>query len=63
MDSIITMYTTSLYNFDRVTDTVVLKIISSINRTTCSSDPFPTSTCNYTNSTTYCKSMFDHGGF
>ena len=32
--------TTSLYNFDRVTDTELLNIISHMNKTTCSSDPF-----------------------
>ena len=34
--------TTTLYNFDRVTDPELLKIISGMNKTTCSSDPFPT---------------------
>ena len=61
------IYTTTLYHFDRVTDTELLKIISGMNKTTCSSDPFPTrllmSTCNCTHATAYCKSMFDHGGF
>ena len=31
----------SLDQFDRVTDTEPLKIISGLNKTTCSSDPFP----------------------
>ena len=34
--------TTTLYHFDRVTDTELLKFISGMNKTTCSSDPFPT---------------------
>ena len=34
--------TTTLYHFDPVTDTELLKIISCMNKTTCSSDPFPT---------------------
>ena len=34
--------TTTLYNFDRVTDPELLKIISGMNNSTCSSDPFPT---------------------
>ena len=34
--------TTTLYHFDRVTDPELLKIISGMNKTTCSSDPFPT---------------------
>ena len=34
--------TTTLYHFDRVTDPEHLKIISGMNNTTCSSDPFPT---------------------
>ena len=34
--------TTTLYHFDRVTDPELLKIISGMNNTTCSSDPFPT---------------------
>ena len=42
MDSIMAMYTTSLDHFDLVTDTELLTIISGINKTTCSSDPFPT---------------------
>ena len=33
---------TSLYHFDRVTDPELLTIISGMNKTTCSSDPFPT---------------------
>ena len=33
--------TTSLYHFDRVTDTELLNIISGMNKTPCSSDPFP----------------------
>ena len=35
------IYTTTLYNFDRITDPEILKKISGINKTTCSSDPFP----------------------
>ena len=35
------MCPTSLYHFDPVTDTELLKIISCMNKTTCSSDPFP----------------------
>ena len=31
-----------LYHFDRVTDPELLTIISGMNNTTCSSDPFPT---------------------
>ena len=34
--------TTTLYHFDRVTDPELLKIISGMNKHTCSSDPFPT---------------------
>ena len=34
--------TTTLYNFDCVTDPELLKMISGMNNTTCSSDPFPT---------------------
>ena len=34
--------TTGLYNFEPVTDTELLKIISCMHKTTCSSDPFPT---------------------
>ena len=34
--------TNTLYHFDRVTDPELLKIISGMNKTTCSSDPFPT---------------------
>ena len=34
--------TTTLYHFDCVTDPEPLKIISGMNNTTCSSDPFPT---------------------
>ena len=42
MDSIMSICTTTLYNFDRVTDPEPLKkIISAMNKTTCSSDPFP----------------------
>ena len=33
---------TGLYHFEPVTDTERLKIISGMNKTTCSSDPFPT---------------------
>ena len=36
------MCPTGLYQFDLVTDTELLKIISCMNKTTCSSDPFPT---------------------
>ena len=36
------MCTTSLYKLDRVTDTELLQIISGMNKTTCSSAPFPT---------------------
>ena len=42
MDSIMPICTTTLYHFDRVTDHELLKIISGMNNTTCSSDPFPT---------------------
>ena len=42
MDPIMPMCPTSLYNFERVTDTELLKIISCMNKTTCGSDPFPT---------------------
>ena len=42
MDSIMPMCTTSLYHFDRVTDTEISKPISGMNKTTCISDPFPT---------------------
>ena len=42
MDSIMSMCPTGLYHFDPVTDTELLKIISCMNKTTCSSDPFPT---------------------
>ena len=42
MDSIISMCPTGLYHFDPVTDTELLKMISCMNKTTCSSDPFPT---------------------
>ena len=34
--------TTTLYHFDRVTEPERLKIISGMNKTTCSSYPFPT---------------------
>ena len=40
MDSIMPKCTTSLDHFDRVTDTETLKIIYSLNKTTCNSDPF-----------------------
>ena len=40
MDSIMPMCPTSLYHFDPVSDTE--KNISCMNKTTCSSDPFPT---------------------
>ena len=36
------IWTTTLYHFDRVTDPDLLKIISGMNKTTCSPDPFPT---------------------
>ena len=42
MNSIMSMCPTGLYHFDPVTDTELLKIISCMNKTTCSSDPFPT---------------------
>ena len=42
MDSIMPICTTTLYHFDRVTDSELLNIISGMNQTTCSSDPFPT---------------------
>ena len=42
MDSIMPMCPTGLYHFDPVTDTELLTIISCMNKTTCSSDPFPT---------------------
>ena len=42
MDSIMPMCPTSLYHIDRVTDPELLKIISCMNKTICSSDPFPT---------------------
>ena len=35
------MCPTGLYHFDPVTDTELLKTISCMNKTTCSSDPFP----------------------
>ena len=42
MDAIMPICTTTLHHFDRVTDPEHLKIISGMNKTTCSSDPFPT---------------------
>ena len=42
MDSIMSMCPISLYHFDHVTDTELLTIISCMNKTTCSSNPFPT---------------------
>ena len=42
MDSVMLMCPTGLYHFDPVTDTELLKIISCMNNTTCSSGPFPT---------------------
>ena len=42
MDSIMPICTNTLYNFDRVTDPELKKIIYGMNKTTCSSDPFPT---------------------
>ena len=41
IDYIIPRCTTSLYHYDRVTDTELVKIISGMNKTTFSSDPFP----------------------
>ena len=38
MDYIMSMWHTSLYHFDRVTDAELVKIISCMNKTTCSSD-------------------------
>ena len=42
MDSTMPICTTTLYHFDRVTNPELLKLISGMNNTTCSSDPFPT---------------------
>ena len=42
MDSIMPICTTTLCHFDRVTDFKLSTIISGMNNTTCSSDPFPT---------------------
>ena len=42
MDYIMSICTTTLYHFDRVTDPELIKIISGMNKTTCGSDPFPT---------------------
>ena len=42
MDAIMPICTTTLYHFDRVTDPEHLNIISGMNKTNCSSDPFPT---------------------
>ena len=42
MDPIMPICTTTLYHFDRGADPELKKIISGINKTTCSSDPFPT---------------------
>ena len=42
MNSIMSMCPTGLYQFDPVTDTEFKQIISCMNKTTCSSDPFPT---------------------
>ena len=42
MDSIMSRCPTGLYHFEPVTDTELLKIISCMHKTTCSSDPFPT---------------------
>ena len=42
MDSIMSMCPTGLYHSDPATDTELKKIISGMNKTTCSSDPFPT---------------------
>ena len=41
-DSIMPMCPTGLYHFDPVTDTELLQIISCMNKTICSSGPFPT---------------------
>ena len=41
IDSIMPICTNTLYHFDRVTDPELKKIMSGINKTTCSSDPFP----------------------
>ena len=41
MDSITPICTTTLYHFNRVTDPELLYMISGMNKTTCSSDPFP----------------------
>ena len=42
IDSIMSVCTASFYHFVRFTYTELLKIISGINKTTCSSDPFLT---------------------
>ena len=42
MDSIMPTCTTTLYHFDSVTDSELLKSISGMNKTACSSDPCPT---------------------
>ena len=69
MYSIMPMCPTSLYHFDPVPDTELLKIISGMNKTTCSSDPFAIRLLMshlyaiVPNSTAHCKSMFDHVGF
>ena len=42
MDSIVSRCPTGLSHFEPVTDTELLKIISCMHKTTCSSDPFPT---------------------
>ena len=36
------MCPTGIYNFDSVTHTELINIIYCMNKTTCSSDPFPT---------------------
>ena len=42
MNSIMPKCNTSLDDFDHVTDTKLLNIISGMNKTTCGSDLFPT---------------------
>ena len=42
IDSIMSMCPTGLHHFEPVIDTERLKIISCMNKTTCSSNPFPT---------------------
>ena len=58
--SIMPICTTTSYNFDPE----LLNIISGMNKTTCSSDPFPTRLLrSHLHAIVHCKSMFDHGGF